>query len=1193
MKVIGYGGGKGGGDGARTPIEAPDSLRSKAYARVLDLLSEGEIEGLVNGAQSIYLDDTPLQNPDGSYNFGGATWETRNGTQTQAHISGFPAVENTTSVGVEVTQVAAVTRQFTNQNLDSLRITVGVPTLYQQNTSNGDTNGASVRLAIEVQTNGGGFVRQKISAQPVPASVVGGVATGQGYQLRISVRVNGISGDESNPPQYPQVRVEYRIDGGIWSTLSEALRDRDFVAETARQTDLRTIDMRLVITGGGGTASIRFAEVVRIVDYDDITGKTTSRYQRTYPITLPGDGPWDVRVVRLTADSTVQTLQNKTYWDSVTEIIDTKLRYPNSALVGLSIDASQFTNIPTRSYDVKLLRVRVPVNYDTQTRVYTGSWDGTFKIAWTDNPAWCFYDLLTTERYGLGGFISAAQVDKWALYQIARYCDQLVPDGFGGFEPRFTCNIYLQSRGEAYKVVNDMASVFRGMVFWAAGAITAMQDSPADAAYLYTAANVIDGMFTYSGSSAKARHTVGLVTWNDPSDGHRQKVEYVEDTDGITRYGVITTQLAAIGCTSRGQANRAGRWLLFSERLETETVSFKTGVEGMICRPGQVIKVADPGRAGVRRGGRLLAATTTAATLDAPVTLTNGEAYTLSTLKADGTVQETSVVHSGGTVSELTLSPAFSEAPQLGSVWMLSSVSVQPQTFRVIGVVENDRHEFEITALAHDPGKYASVEQGLTLQPRNISVLTARPAAPQGLTLTDTLYPSGGGLKSKLLASWEPVAGAKQYVVTYQEANGNVAPEIVVTTPSAEIESVTEGMTYTVAVQAVSAIAIRGFPASADYTVLGKVSPPGNVQNFYVARNGDLLNFTWLHVPDADRDRYELRFGEVWGTASEIGSTASNSFSFISQRGGTFLIKAVDTTGNYSLIEAAVIAPNVSGINVVLMYDDSVAGFTGTKVDTMALGLTRPKQWIDLDTWDSTGTWNDNIFVGGVTLVDSTKKWTYLNQPWSAYTAPWLFTWPITEGTYTIQPIDIGYVATCTVSLDTTVETLGRTDAPWADYTDPWTTYGPPDWSWQGLVGSIRAVFEIRTSEDGANWSQWQPFILGAYRFRYVEIRADLSTLDVRYLPYMSRLVINIDVPDRVDHFEDVAVPSGGVTISFTPPFVGVQTVQATLQSAASGDRFTVTGKAYNQVTINVFDSAGAPKSGVIDVDVFGFGTRG
>ena len=363
--IIGAGGGgKGGGGSARVAQEAPDSLRSKAYARVVDLISEGEIEGLVDGLQSVYLDDTPIQNPDGSTNFSGVTLETRNGSQQQSYVPGFSSVENEVVVGVEVKASqsgSGVVRSITDPDVDAVRIKVSVPQLTNQDTTNGDLNGSSVNFAIDRQVNGGGFV-----------------------------------------------------------------------------------------------------EIVN----DTISGKTTTKYQRSYYVPLTGSGPWEIRVRRITADSTSSAVQNKTFFDSYTEVIESKLRYPNSALVALRVDASQFSNIPRRSYDMKLLRVRVPVNYDPVTRAYSGVWNGTFKIAWTDNPAWCFYDLVTSTRYGLGGYIPEAQVDKWALYRVAQYCDQLVPNGLGGFEPRFTCNLYLQTREQAYKVVQDMASIFRGMVYW-------------------------------------------------------------------------------------------------------------------------------------------------------------------------------------------------------------------------------------------------------------------------------------------------------------------------------------------------------------------------------------------------------------------------------------------------------------------------------------------------------------------------------------------------------------------------------------------------------------------------------------------------------------------------------------------------------------------------------------------------------
>ena len=581
----GGGGGKGGGGGsARVPVEASDTLRSKAFAQVVDLLCEGEIEGLVNSLQSVYLDETPIQNADGSYNFQGVTLVTRNGTQNQSYIPGFSASEAETAVGVEVKASASVTRTISNANANAVRVRVSVPALTYQNPSNGDLSGTSVQIAIDVQTAGGGFVQQLVNT---------------------------------------------------------------------------------------------------------ISGKTTSKYERVFRIPLSGTGPWDVRVRRITADSVSASLNNKTFWESYTEIVESKFRYPNSALVGLKIDSSQFNRIPSRGYDCKLLKIRIPTNATVRadgSLSYSGSWDGTFQVAWSSCPAWCFYDLVTSARYGCGRDIPAALVDKWAIYSISQYCNTLVPNGFGQTEPRFSCNIYIQSREEAYKVLQDMASIFRGMAYWSAGLVTAVQDAPSDPVMLYTPANVIDGQFNYQGSSLKARHTVAIVSWNDPSDMYRAKAEYVEDTAAIAKYGVVSTDVGAVGCTSRGQAHRVGRWLLYSEQLETETVTFRCGLDSALVRPGQVIQLADPVRAGKRMGGRIASASTTSITVDAMPVFTLPA--TLWVMLPDGSTQSRAVQGING--NTITVTSAFGIAPDPQSVWMLETTALEPQLFRVMSVTEKE-----------------------------------------------------------------------------------------------------------------------------------------------------------------------------------------------------------------------------------------------------------------------------------------------------------------------------------------------------------------------------------------------------------------------------------------------------------------------------------------------------------------------
>ena len=792
--IIGAGGGGkgGGGASARVAQEAPDSLRSKAYARVVDLISEGEIEGLVDGLQSVYLDDTPIQNADGTTNFSGVTLETRDGTQQQSYVPGFSSVENEVPVGVEIKASQPVVRSITDPDVDAVRIKVSVGQLTNQDTTNGDLNGSAVSFSIDRQVSGGGFV-----------------------------------------------------------------------------------------------------EVIN----DTISGKTTTKYQRSYYVPLTGNGPWEIRVRRITADSTSSAIQNKTYLDSYTEVVESKLRYPNSALVALRVDASQFSAIPRRSYDMKLLRVRVPVNYDPGTRTYSGVWNGNFKIAWTDNPAWCFYDLVTSTRYGLGGYIPESQVDKWALYRVAQYCDQLVPNGLGGFEPRFTCNLYLQTREQAYKVVQDMASIFRGMVYWSGGAITVTQDAPSDAVYQFAPGNVVDGEFAYQGSSAKARHTVALVTWNDPDDFYRQKVEYVEDAAGIARYGIVQSDVVALGCTSRGQAHRVGKWLLFSEQSESEIVTFRTGLEGAVVRPGDIIKVADPVRGGMRLGGRIAAATASTVTLDQE--LPADLPWRLAVVLPNGTVEERLMGPVSGRT--LTVTIPFSSVPQVDAIWMLASSIIEPQLFRVVSVAERDPGVHEVTALAHNPSKYAAIEEGLALQPRSITVLSDIPPPPTGLAMQESLYRVKDQAQVLVQVSWTEVQTAIAYRLSYRVAGGNFVSLPLTSANYAEIRDAQEGQ-YEFSLRAIGITRKESIPATLSATVLGKTLPPSDVTGFTVQRRVSDLMIAWDELQDADLSGYEVRVGTGWDDAQLVAKTSGTQMLHDQSAAGQYPyhIRAIDTSGNYS-----------------------------------------------------------------------------------------------------------------------------------------------------------------------------------------------------------------------------------------------------------------------------------------------------
>ena len=849
--IIGAGGGKGGGGSARVAQEAPDSLRSKAYARVVDLVCEGEIEGLVGGLKSVYLDDTPIQNSDGSYNFTGVTLEARTGTQQQSYIPGFSSVENEVSVGVECKYGQPVVRSITDPDVDAVRIKVSIPTLTLQDTTNGDLNGTSVTYAIDLQARGAGYVQ---------------------------------------------------------------------------------------------------------ILQDTVSGKTSSRYQRSYYVPLSGTGPWDVRLRRITADSAQTSLQNKIFLESYTEVIESKLRYPNSALMALRVDASQFTSIPRRSYDLKLLRVRIPSNYFPETRSYAGVWDGSFKVAWTDNPAWCFYDLVTNTRYGLGNYTPESQVDKWALYRVAKYCDELVPNGLGGYEPRFTCNLYLQTREQAYKVVQDMASVFRGMAYWSGGAITVTQDAPQDPVYQFTAANVVDGEFAYQGSSAKARHTVALVSWVDPDDFYRQKVEYVEDLAGIARYGVVQADVVAMGCTSRGQANRVGKWLLYSEQSESEIINFRTGLEGAVVRPGDVIKVADASRGGMRLGGRIAAATTVSVTLDQDLP---AGSWRISVVLPTGIVEERQVGSLSGRTVGVT--SAFSMTPQVGAIWVLSSTLVEAQLFRVVQVAESEPGVHEITALSHNPSKYAAIEQGLALQPRAITVLSTTPAAPLGLTVTESLYRVKDQALVLIQLGWEQVFGALEYQVTYRVNGGNTVTLPKVSSTYLEIRNAEAG-DYVFTVRAVGVSGKLGNSASLSQSILGKLQPPDDVQDFVVLRRTTDLLLSWNANTDADLSGYEVRVGAGWDSGVMVGQTAGTQLVHDQSESGqyNYHIRAFDTSGKYS--------QHVTTFQLILLAPSSVRQFDVVQSANRLefRWLPNPEPEVVAYELREGGAWDTSIFIAEV-----------------------------------------------------------------------------------------------------------------------------------------------------------------------------------------------------------------------------------
>ncbi|WP_455923263.1 host specificity protein J [Pseudomonas putida] len=719
--------GSKGSSSTHTPVESPDSLINTSYANILDAISEGPIVGLVNGAQSIYFDQTPLANADGSLNFTGVTWEQRTGEAEQDYISGFPAVEAETSVGIELKASQAWTQALSNIQLSAVRIRLGASSLYQTE-SDGDTVGYTVEYAVDLAT-----------------------------------------------------------DGGDYATVLST----------------------------------------------SFVGKTTSGYQRSHRIELPkATMGWQIRVRRITADSTSSSIVATTTVISYTEVIDAKLQYPYTALVGVKVDASQFSAIPERAYRIRGRTIQVPANYDPSSRSYTGTWDGTFKIAWTDNPAWIYRDLVLNDRYGLGRYISDSQVDKWGLYQIAQYCDVMVSDGKGGTEPRFTCNLYLQSQNDALSVLQDMASIFRGMSYYAASEVVVSADMPSDPVYTYTNGNVVNGKFSRAGSSGSTRYSVCKVAWSDRDNFGNVRTEYVQDQKSLARYGIRDTSITAFGCGSQGQAQRLGQYTILTNQLETDTISFSVGLDGTIARPGQIVRVADENFAGRPIGGRVKAATGNTVTLDSDVQAAAGD--TLVIILPTGTAQTRVIQSIADRV--VTVTQAFSSVPVAESVFAIETAELVPEVYRILTVSENfgdDKLQYDIVAVQHNASKFAAIDNGAKIVYPPTTVLpSAIQAVPTNIQLSTFDAVKQGLTVATMRVTWDVPKGAASYNVWWRRNSGDWTYAGVTYTNAIEVSGIYTG-TYTARVSAVGASGNSSLWGYSDPTdLMGKTGLPPALASF-------------------------------------------------------------------------------------------------------------------------------------------------------------------------------------------------------------------------------------------------------------------------------------------------------------------------------------------------------------------------
>ena len=568
-----------------------------------------------------------------------------------------------------------------------------------------------------------------------------------------------------------------------------------------------------------------------------VTGKTTSGYERSHRIDLPQAGStWTIRLRKITSDANSAKIGDTMTLQSFTEVIDAKLRYPNTALLYIEFDSSQFNgSIPQISCEPRGRVIRVPDTYDPETRTYSGTWTGAFKWAWTDNPAWIFYDLVVSDRFGLGHRLTAANIDKWTLYQVAQYCDQMVPDGKGGngTEPRYTCNVYIQDRNDAYTVLRDFAAIFRGMTYWGGDQIVALADMPRDVDYSYTRANVVGGRFTYSSSTTKSRYTTALVSWSDPGNAYADAMEPVFEQALVARYGFNQLEMTAIGCTRQSEANRKGRWGILTNNKD-RVVSFDVGLDGNIPQPGYIIAVADELLSGKVMGGRISAVNGRVIKLDRVADAAPGDRLILNL--PSGASQSRTIQAVNG--ESVTVTTAYSETPQAEAVWVVESDELYAQQYRVVSVSDNDDGTFSITGAWHDPDKYARIDTGAIIDQRPVSVIPpGNQSPPDNIVISSFSVVQQNISVETMRVSWDQAQNAIAYEAQWRRNDGNWVNVPRSSTTSFDVPGIYAGR-YLVRVRAINAAEISsGWGYSEEKTLTGKVGNPPKPVGFIASEN--------------------------------------------------------------------------------------------------------------------------------------------------------------------------------------------------------------------------------------------------------------------------------------------------------------------------------------------------------------------
>mgnify|MGYP005989752947 FL=1 len=922
-----------------------------------------------------------------------------------------------------------------------------------------------------------------------------------------------------------------------------------------------------------------------------IKGRTNDLFQTKHNYEVAGDFPIAIRVKRISDDAAPSgeeddTEQSDFFWYDYTEKVNYKTRYPNSALFALKINAQQFAQIPRRAYRLRGLKVQIPHNGTVQSDgriVYSGTFNGSLSAAvWTSDPVWCLYDLLVNKRYGLGNHVDAADLDVYSFYAASQYCNEQVDDLNGGVEPRFSCNVVIQTRQDAYKLISQMCSVFRAMPFWEAGTLAFSQDRPEDYLYVFNQTNVTEAGFTYSGSSRKTRYTCVSVKWFD-NDVRDYQYELVEDNKGIEKFGYVKTSIDAFACTSQGQARRLGEWLLYTNSEETEVVSFDTDLAaGITVRPGDRIKIGDPVRAGQSVSGRCVAgSTTTSIKLSQSDTdLFGGAApstFTINVVLPDGSLGQAA----GSTIVGNTVTPgsALSLAPTAGAPFSIGFAGLNLSTWRVVSVTENSEGTYTITASAYNDNKYAHIERNQILERRDVSNLNDPPEAPTNLQCSEILYESAGSVLQKLIINWQSSVRAASYEVGVSVNNGNFKREI---TRTVDLEVLNSKVgTYQIEVVGIGTTGKRSQPAVLTFTAVGKTAPPANIASLNISPvDGHTAELYWPQSTDLDvrvGGTVEIRHtphtdaNAVWGRAQDIvpAVNGSSTRKLVPLKEGTYLIRAKDSLGNYAapagIPSVVVDLPEPQDLELVQTYTEQPS-FGGTFTNMF---FSSDENGIALS---STGQIDDITDFDAVTSLD------FLGDTASS-------------GEYQFaSTLDLGAKYDVELLSVLQIRAFQPTDT-WDDRTeliDTWNDIDADD------LSDTDVQLFVRSSNDDPSGSPtygtWEPFVNNTARGRAFQFKAVATSSNVAQNPLIEQLGVKVRLQRRTEQQRNITSGAGAKAITFPSAFRSVPSIGITAQDFDGGDYFQLSSISRTGFTVTFKNSSDTIISKVFDYQAVGHG---